>query len=68
MSKRTSSRPFQLILTKKKEFTSFLVEISDVQRENLQLKKELREAQLERDILKKAVGIFSRGDTKSTNS
>ncbi len=42
--------------------------LTDVQRENLQLKKELREAQLERDILKKAVGIFSKGDTKSTNS
>ena len=26
------------------------------------LQKELKDAQLERDILKKAVGIFSRGD------
>jgi transposase len=42
--------------------------LTELQRENLQLKKELREAQLERDILKKAVGIFSKGDTKSTNS
>lgn len=31
------------------------------------LKKELREAQLERDILKKAVGIFSKNDGKSSN-
>ena len=29
------------------------------------LQKELREAELERDILKKAVSIFSRGDRKS---
>lgn len=42
--------------------------LSDLERENLRLKKELREAQLERDILKKAVSIFSKGDIKSTNS
>jgi transposase len=29
-----------------------------------QLQKELKEVQLERDILKKAVGIFSRGNGK----
>ena len=34
------------------------------QQEILRLKKELKEAELERDILKKAVGIFSRGDGK----
>ena len=28
------------------------------------LQKELKDAQIERDILKKAVGIFSRGDGK----
>lgn len=33
-----------------------------------QLKKELKEAQLERDILKKAVSIFSKNDRKFTNS
>lgn len=32
------------------------------------LKKELREAQLERDILKKAVSIFSKSDGKSMSS
>ena len=32
-----------------------------------ELKKELREAQLERDILKKAVSIFSKNDKKFTN-
>ncbi len=32
------------------------------------LKKELREVQLERDILKKAVSIFSKGDNKYSNS
>ena len=31
------------------------------------LKKELREAILERDILKKAVGIFSKNDRKFSN-
>jgi len=42
--------------------------LTDIERENLQLKKDLREAQLERDILKKAVSIFSKGDIKATNS
>ena len=32
------------------------------------LKKELREVEIERDILKKAVGIFSKSDGKSSNS
>jgi transposase len=32
------------------------------------LQKELKEAQLERDILKKAVGIFSKSDGKYFNS
>ena len=31
------------------------------------LKKELREVELERDILKKAVGIFSKSDGKGSN-
>ena len=35
-----------------------------IEREVDQLRKELREAQLERDILKKAVSIFSKGDSK----
>ena len=34
------------------------------QKEIARLKKELRDAQLERDILKKAVSIFSRRDGK----
>lgn len=38
------------------------------QKEIAQLKRELREAQLERDILKKAVSIFSKGDSKYSNS
>ena len=42
--------------------------LTDVQKENAQLKKELREAQLERDILKKAISIFSKGDGRYTNS
>lgn len=31
------------------------------------LRKQLREAEIERDILKKAVGIFSKSDGKSSN-
>ena len=42
--------------------------LTDAQKENIQLKKELREAQLERDILKKAISIFSRNDDRFTNS
>ncbi len=38
------------------------------QKEIEKLKKELREAQLERDILKKAISIFSKGDNKYSNS
>ena len=38
------------------------------EKEIAQLKKELKEAQLERDILKKAVSIFSKNDRKFTNS
>ena len=41
--------------------------MTDMERENAQLKKELRDAKMERDILKKAVSIFSRSDGKSTN-
>ena len=36
--------------------------LTDEQKEIKRLTKELKEAQLERDILKKAVGIFSKGD------
>lgn len=42
--------------------------LNDDQKEIERLKKELREAQLERDILKKAVGIFSKTDRKFFNS
>lgn len=34
------------------------------QRENLELKKRLKDVELERDILKKAVSIFSKSDGK----
>ncbi|MBC3788872.1 transposase [Spirosoma sp. LMG 31448] len=37
------------------------------QQEILLLKKQLKQAELERDILKKAVGIFSKGDGKYSN-
>ncbi|MBC7615031.1 MAG: hypothetical protein H7202_03095 [Pedobacter sp.] len=35
---------------------------SDVALENIALRKALRDAELERDILKKALGIFSKND------
>lgn len=38
--------------------------MSQEQQEIFRLKKELKQAELERDILKKAVGIFSRSDGK----
>lgn len=38
------------------------------QREIAELKKALKEAQIERDILKKAVSIFSRNDNKYSGS
>lgn len=38
------------------------------QKEIARLKRELRDAQIERDILKKAVSIFSRGDGRYMNS
>lgn len=41
--------------------------LTDEQKEILRLKKELRDAQLERDILKKAVSIFSKNDGKYSN-
>lgn len=41
--------------------------LSSQEREVLELKKKLREAELECDILKKAVSIFSKSDGKSSN-
>jgi len=42
--------------------------LNEEQKQIAELKKELRETQIERDILKKAVGIFSKGDSKYMNS
>ena len=41
--------------------------LTDLEKENARLQKELRDARMERDILKKAVSIFSKSDGKSTN-
>ena len=41
--------------------------MTEDQKEIARLKKELRDAQLERDILKKAVSIFSKSDGKYSN-
>jgi len=42
--------------------------LTDDQKAIARLKKELRDAQIERDILKKAVSIFSKNDGKYSNS
>lgn len=41
--------------------------MSESEREIAKLKQALKEVELERDILKKAVGIFSKGDKKYSN-
>jgi len=42
--------------------------LTEEQKEIARLKKELRDAELERDILKKAVSIFSKSDGRYSNS
>lgn len=42
--------------------------LTEGQKEIKRLQKELKEAQLERDILKKAISIFSRGDGRYSDS
>ena len=42
--------------------------LTPIEREMMELKKRLLDAELERDILKKAVSIFSKSDGKSSNS
>jgi len=44
------------------------VALSEEETEIARLKRELAEMRLERDILKKAIGIFSKSDGKSFNS
>jgi len=44
------------------------LKMTDFEREISRLRKELRDAKMERDILKKAVSIFSKSDGKSTTS
>ncbi len=41
--------------------------MTDQEREIARLERELRDAKMERDILKKAISIFSKSDGKSTN-
>ena len=43
------------------------VYMTDQEREIARGERELRDAKMERDILKKAISIFSRSDGKSTN-
>ena len=43
-------------------------ELTQDQKEIKRLQKELKEAELERDILKKAVSIFSKGDGRYSGS
>lgn len=42
--------------------------LTEAEQELALLRKELRDTQMERDILKKAVGIFSRSDSKYSGS
>jgi len=42
--------------------------LTDEQREIARLKKELRDAKMEAEILKKAIGIFSTNDSKNLGS
>ena len=42
--------------------------LSAAEQELIKLKKELREIQMERDILKKAISIFSKSDNKYSGS
>jgi transposase len=42
--------------------------LTEEQKEIIALKIALKDAEIERDILKKAVSIFSKGDSKSTSS
>ncbi len=42
--------------------------LTDEERQIARLRKQLREAELERDILKKAISIFSKSDGKSSIS
>lgn len=42
--------------------------LTDEEKEIARLKAELKDAQMERDILKKAIGIFSVSDKKSSGS
>lgn len=42
--------------------------LSRAEEQLVRLERELKEAKLERDILKKALGIFSKSDGKSINS
>jgi len=55
-----------------KEITSFPgngnKKMSPDEAENVRLRKELADMRMERDILKKAVGIFSKNDGKYSNS
>lgn|SRR5690606_10830086 len=44
------------------------IQLTPEEKELARLKRELADVTMERDILKKAVGIFSANDRKSTNS
>ena len=53
--------------TSRPDFTgSGNIALTEQEKEVVQLKKALKESQLERDILKKAVRIFSKNDGTST--
>ena len=55
-----------------KQSTSFpgngIVFLTETEQKLARLEKELRETQMERDVLKKAISIFSRNDSKFSGS
>jgi transposase len=55
-------------LSNRESFTgSGTPSLTPEEKEIRELKRQLRDAQMERDILKKVVSIFSKNDRKSTN-
>ena len=59
----------QIYLSDKEPFTgSGNASLTAQEKEIRRLKKQLKETELERDILKKAVSIFSKSKGKNTNS
>ena len=58
----------RIYLSNRESFTgSGIPSLTPEQKEIRELKKQLKEAEIERDILKKAVSIFSKSDRRNIN-